>query len=405
MKRYPAAFWLLALLWLFPAYLSAQNPIRLDTLHRCVFTGKFFGEELHAFSADPGVEAMIQRILDASDRSRNFRTVNTNVVSVAAVVDKQGQYLLYNADFFLEHQLDTALRYALLAHEIGHLVSNHALTVKKRLREESDADRFVGQVMRNLDISLDKTLITVYFPDYSYNFKPEERKKTIRKAWESEDAKLRSGASAGYLNEETLKNLPIPRFPWPPPQCARRSALDNTLFARCQLLQDVDGRLSKALNDANYGQRSYYYVPNGFALVTQFEQYKTDGSPMSEADRWKDYPVAADAEWDERFKRFFTGYTGYFRFFVFIVTDKSFVLDTAHVINAATGKAWLMGGGDRLPPEIGSMPYAANYRVTLLVYEFEAKSSTNVAGKKCPGHLEPGVHLAKSGIKRFLIRC
>ncbi|MBC7774894.1 MAG: hypothetical protein H7246_05590 [Phycisphaerae bacterium] len=405
MKRPIGIILLFACSTLLPTSLFSQNPLLFDTTNRCILTGNFFGEELYSFTGDPAVEAMVTRILDYANVSKNFRVVNTNVVSLAAVVGKDEQYLLYNSEFFIEHQADTVLRFALLAHEIGHLVKHHSLSAKKRLREESEADQFLGQVMRDLGFSLDKVLATADFPGYSYNITPTERKKTIRKAWESKDAQLRSGENAGYLDEETLKNLPIPRFPWPPPQCPRRSEVDNTLFSKCKLLEDVDGRLAKALDDSKYGQRSYFYVPNGFALVTQFEQYKMDGSSLAEVDRWKDYPIPPDADWTETFKRFFTGYTGYFRILVFVVTDKPFVMDTSSAISADTGKSWLMAGGNRLPTEIGKMPYLSNYRVTLLVYEFEAKSATKTADKKCPGRLEPGIHLLKSGIKQLIKKC
>ena len=302
MKRIPSLFLKIALPFLFPACLFSQGLLHIDTTYRCIFTNKFFGEELYAFNPDPGVEAMVVRILTASDHSRNFRLVNTNVANVAAIVDKADRYLLYNSEFFLEHQSDTALRFAIITHEIGHLINLHTLSSKKRIREESEADRFTGQVMRALDFSLNKALLIADFPGYSYISKPEERKKTIRRAWEETDAQLRSGQSAGYLNEETLKNLPIPVFPWPPPQCARRSTIDNGLFAHCKLLQDVDMNLSKALDDSRYGQRSYYYVPDGFCrLLHSLKQYKADGSLMAESDRWKDFPVPEDADWTSVF--------------------------------------------------------------------------------------------------------
>lgn len=405
MKHAARAIFTFLFLELLSACAFAQDPIPLDTSNRCVLSGSFFGEELYSFRADPGVEAMIQRIMDASDRSRNFKVVNTNVVSVAAIVDGAERYLLYNSEFFAEHQRDTALRFALLAHEIGHLVNNHTLSAKKRLREESDADRFVGQVMRDLDFSLNEALDIANLAGYGYGLKPDERKKIIRRSWEIEDAKLRSGENAGYLNEERIKNLPMPRFPWPPPQCAKRSVVDNALFAQCKTLGDVNERLCKALDDSKYGQRSYFQVPNGFALVTQFEQYKADGTLMPEADRWKDYPIPNDTDWGDTFRRFFSGFTGHFRVFVFIVTDQPFSMDTNRVVSEKEGKAWLQSGYGSLPQEIAAQVYAVRHRATVLVYEFESKSSTNTVKTPCPGRLEPSQHLDKSGIKKFIKKC
>jgi hypothetical protein len=47
-----------------------------------------------------------------------------------------------------------------------------------------------------------------------------------------------------------------------------------------------EGNSTKALAEANYGKWSYSSVPRGFALVTQIEQIKDDGTPRPDPDRF-----------------------------------------------------------------------------------------------------------------------
>ncbi len=403
MKLISTIFLWTALVVCFPFPTFSQDLLKTDTSGRCVYTGKYFGEELYRFEANATIQSMITRILTATDRTQNFTVVHSNVSSVAAIIDKGQRYLLFNYEFFIAHQRDTPFRFAVLAHEIGHLTNpTHTLNGKQRLKEESEADIFTGEALQALGFSLQKTLAVADFSEFSYNITPNNRKKYLERGWKTTDARLKTEENAGYLNEEkALSNIPIPRFPWPPPQCARRKEIDKALFGTGKL-KDVDALLKSALDKCKYGQQSYYYVPNGFALVTQLEQYNEIGTcKTTDADRWKDYPVPNDMEgWGEMFGRYFNGHTGYFRIFVFVVTDQAYVMDTKKIITKEEGKAWLQAGANTLPDAIGNLSFSKEHKVSVLVYEFEAKSSTNKAEAKCPGRLEPDVHLDKSGIKK-----
>lgn len=380
--------------------LQAQDLLPVDTSHRCILTYKYFFEPLYSFSPDPEVEVMVAKILDAADKSRNFSMVNSNVHTVAALAYGNTKILLYNSEFFNEQRENQALRFAVLAHEIDHLIQQHTLAPEKRLQEEYEADKFVGEVMRDLGFSLEETLVFTDLPGYSYDLKPEERSEFVRIAWEKRNSQILAGEKAGFWEDNgNLENLPIPKFPWPPPPCARREQLNRTNFSGCVTLENVNNRLVTLLGKCGYWQRSYFYVPGGFALVTPFEQYNQDGSKMSDTDRWKDYPVVPNTDWVDRFKRFFTGYTGYFRIIVFIVTDKSFNLNTQSSINSKDAKAWGMAGFDSLPPEIGGNKFSTNHKVTAMVYEFQANSSTNDAKDVCPASLYPQKHFSKSGFQ------
>ncbi|MBV8774528.1 MAG: TonB family protein [Deltaproteobacteria bacterium] len=71
-------------------------------------------------------------------------------------------------------------------------------------------------------------------------------------------------------------------FPWPPPKASARVVLPGRLFQESnqQLpLRAIDLKLSTALESAGYLERSYFAVPDGFALVTRLEQIDIDGTP------------------------------------------------------------------------------------------------------------------------------
>src|SRR5262249_12310591 len=78
-------------------------------------------------------------------------------------------------------------------------------------------------------------------------------------------------------------------FPWPPPKASSWTRLPPDLLHLPQSresLLDVSRRLEAAFRKAGYVEWSYYAVPKGFAIVTQLEQYATDGTPLKEPDRW-----------------------------------------------------------------------------------------------------------------------
>ena len=159
---------------------------------------------------------------------------------------------------------------------------------------------------------------------------------------------------------------------------------------------------------------SHFYVPGGFALVTQMEQFKSKNDPnkankgasLEEKSRWVDYPVFEEFEgvWDY-LQGLFVTRSGYFRVFVFIVTDQPFTKDTRTDPTKDEVRDWLGKGVDWLPPEVGNWKfYPDRHRVTLLVYEFEAKETDKKAFFKNAALIEGKDHFEKSGISPSLPR-
>lgn len=64
-----------------------------------------------------------------------------------------------------------------------------------------------------------------------------------------------------------------PQFPWPPPKASATENLPNIFFSKVEnhvtRLDDVDTKINKALESCGYYDRSYFVVPDGYALVTR----------------------------------------------------------------------------------------------------------------------------------------
>ncbi|RYY46207.1 MAG: carboxypeptidase-like regulatory domain-containing protein [Chitinophagaceae bacterium] len=170
-------------------------------------------------------------------------------------------------------------------------------------------------------------------------------------------------------------------FPWPPPDFSTRTVIDRSYFTNSKNLFDVNGMLSDALINAGYpkGENAYYYVPNGFALVTKAEQITEDGLPLQPPDRWS-------AKVSSLKKVSFLSYlnalifpaVGYFRVIVFIVTDKEFKASGKKVKKDDAIK-WLKDGMNTLPVTIGNKKFGNNYNCTALIYQYKKPESAQAA--------------------------
>ncbi|MBP6825844.1 MAG: hypothetical protein KA165_04695 [Saprospiraceae bacterium] len=384
-------------------YTQAQAVLQIDTTNRCIYSGKIFGEQLYRFDSSDLVLGKIRRIAEVMQSPRNFEPIHTNVSSVAAVTTGAKRYLLYNQEFFHTYMEDNLYTFAILAHEIGHLSnSRHSLTGKFRNGEETEADIFMGRTLQRLGFSLEQSESIADYPGFSYTVPANIRKQQIRRGWELENAYLKSEENAGFLGqEEVVKNLPIPRFPWPPPGCGTAKVLESSAMAGCSTLGQADARLCKGLDAKGFGKRSYFIVPNGFALVTQLEHYNANGTSAPADQRWLDYPLQESFSDQIKYIEENLEVTppGYFRIFVFIVTDKEFA--SSPQISGDEAKKWLLSGGTSLPEDLADDNYTARHHVTAIVYKFEAKKGASRLVNRCPGKAAAD-HLVSSGLNAVI---
>jgi hypothetical protein len=191
----------------------------------------------------------------------------------------------------------------------------------------------------------------------------------------------------------------IPQFDWPPPKASAEQSIPDKWLRTgpTTRLADVADKFEKALRLAHYEQRSYYAVPHGFALATQLEQIKADGTPMPGADRWKiGTPSVSHLSLASFIKALAKAPAGNYRAIVFVVTDAPWVQSTAAPSDEKI-KGWAGGGAHALPASIGALPYGADYRARALIYEFR-KGQSGPAKTMLPSAISGEMHLDKGGI-------
>ncbi len=386
--------------------LPAQTTLGINTTRHCIYTDSMTGGQLFRFPQNGKVDSLIREIIELNhEEPPNFEWIQANVENVTAVLDDGKRYLLYSQDFLEKHsELEV---YGILAHEIGHHIQQHTFEPVFRKTEELDADRFMGWVLsrkgfHRMDVVafLEKMPLSYSVP-YSRpvidNDDPWSEKKSL--LYSVPIAERMSAATEQFVNFTSAPSA-LPSFPWPPPACNTRSVLPKAVFKNRKVLGDVASKLSIALDAKGYAQQSFFSVPNGFALVTQLEQYNVkDGSVRKGNTRWLDYPAR------EPYSGLFDYLTsivmpqkGYFRLFVFVVTDQPFG-GTEPPVSMLEASAWLSEGFNKLPNLIAGMPFEAAYDVTALVYEFEVPESNRKPVQRCPSpRFSAKTHLQKAGI-------
>lgn len=396
---------LLLFFLLLPSFLPAQELLDLFPRSYCQYWGDSLETELYRFEPNEDVPATVQRILSWAGREEaNFELVQSNAGSVAAVLDGDKRYLLYSQDFF--HDLNPLETYALLAHEIGHLLNEHRFDSCCRHGEELEADQFMGyilyrsnladslQVMGTADWSRDGTGFS------GHELSAAERRAAIVQGWKHAETAVRAREGLGFNdNKSNTEMAGLKAFPWPPPSCAQRYTLRQNLSERFATLADVNRWLCKSLDTRRYWSRSYHYLPQGFALVTRLEQFNPDGSCMPEPHRWVDYPVGAiNGGILDYLNALIFPSKGYFRIFVLAVTDRN-EGSSGKMIERHEAQKWLDEATSNLPFDIGKRPVSERHFVEVLVYEFETRDSDRRAKQRCSGTKACREHLERAGLK------
>ncbi len=403
---------LLALASIMPA--AAQERTRFEGY--CSYNGEPLDEAIYSFPADQEAQDAVDRILRIARLPQNFTLRAANVPNVAAVVHGDKRLLLYNQYFIRQTRTRTREGWAslrVLSHEIGHHLLHHSLMLDAdRPLDELAADRFSGYILAELRASrkdvenfVDETQpgpTKQYTPPPDYgrpnplgdppgsvqNAPPAAQPpapaelshpaRVLRLSALMEGFEQARDPSQHTFDHAWQSSSPIPSFPWPPPKASAFSPVDldrATTDGHPATLKDMADRLEAAFAAAGYGERSYYAVPDGFALVSRLEQINEDGTPKKAPDRWSmKFKPLSHFSLTAYFKALFKAAPGHFRIIVFVVTPHPFSQEDVD-INVADGQAWLAGGLNALPDEIGRQPALASHRCTALIYEFEQQPS------------------------------
>jgi len=376
--------------------LEAQELLEWKFEQRCIYSGTRQDEELYRFPEDTQVSAWVKEILTLGDGEMNFELVQTNVENVTAAVEGGKRYLLYSLDFV---QKSSELEvFGALAHEIGHHVNLHVFKEGHRRIEEVEADQFMGYILSKKGFPKPDIVTFLTKLPSSYDIPLEKRREALFAGFAKAERAMQLN-SLPFEDDPKLEALTLPAFPWPPPACNARFELPPAFLLGLTTLGEAERKIRLALDAKGYAQRSYFSVPNGFALVTQLEQYNTDGTLRNDRTRWLDYPAQDNfAGVLDYLKALVMPQRGYFRLFVFVVTNRSFGGNATHV-SKAQATAWLSQGFNKLPRTIAAVPLTADFDITTLVYEFEVPESNRKPVQTCPSpRFDARTHLMKSGI-------
>ncbi len=198
----------------------------------------------------------------------------------------------------------------------------------------------------------------------------------------------------------------FPAFPWPPPNASTDKVIPSEYLrapGRQTSLNDIAKRLAGTLESAGYDEKSYYYVPGGFVLVTRIEQINPDGTPKKPPKRWAiDMSPPPIFSLKSYLHALFTAQEGRFRIIAFVVTSELFGQGKVG-IRREEAIAWLRRGTKILPVEIGELPYSDVHYCTALIYEFEQKTRDHEPIFTNPSELPAQKHLEKALLWKALV--
>jgi len=199
---------------------------------------------------------------------------------------------------------------------------------------------------------------------------------------------------------------PIPTFPWPPPIPSTKTEIPTSVFKKCRNLGDVNDILKIALVKNGYSDNSYFLVPandkNGFALATQLEQIDKDRVSKKDPNRWNTNILSNKYVGWEYLAATLLPNPGFFRVIVFIVTDIPFVPKPIKV-DQATAQSWLYMGSSGFPDQLRGVNFNRDYKVYVLVYEYEQKKAESDAVLLKPSKYNAQAHLKKAQVWNTLL--
>jgi len=195
----------------------------------------------------------------------------------------------------------------------------------------------------------------------------------------------------------------LPEFPWPPPKPSATASLAfgslKQVAGAGPTFHDVDTKISQALATAGYDEKSYYGVPNGFAVVTRLEQMDADGYPAA-SDRWVSSlrPISLTRfSLSNYLEALFGVPQGHYRLFVFIVTS-DMVMQSGTPVTQGQAQTWFVEGANKLPNEMESWPYTNEHTCTVYIYEFIQSGVGENANQNIPSIMTGRQHLERAGL-------
>lgn len=387
-------------------------------------SSQFYGQEysmnVRLVPADQGIQRIIFAILNKTDHpTPNFDLFAADVPSVSAGFYQNGRALLYNPLFLRDLiNKDGRINFekmGVLAQQIGHHYHQHTFSnIANRHQEELEADQFAGYILSRFGASLMEADLCL--EDYALHrgstyYPPKnQRQQAIDNGWQhglppsQPLVQRKMTPDPPTVNQLTPTTDPgdefdyrAASFPFPPPKASASQPLPNFYFSDRKTLAEVDVLLSASINACGYVEKSYFYVPDGFAMVTRLEQINEDATSKPLPDRWSaDLLPLRRFDLREYLKALFMGQSGKYRIFVFIVTPYPF-MQSSQAPSRSEAREWLIEGYNTLPRELGSFAFTPDHTVTALIYEFAQQEGNP------PYFVEQSVHTCQMHLERSRI--
>ncbi len=140
--------------------LQCQTPMKIK--HGCNFTADDTQGDVNIYDASTEANQIVERIMKLNVLPQNFIIKAADVKNAVATAEGKQRYILYSTTFLENFKKEAKTQwaaYCVLAHEIGHHLSNHDLEEKTpsvRKRFELEADRFAGGIMFRLGATLEE---------------------------------------------------------------------------------------------------------------------------------------------------------------------------------------------------------------------------------------------------------
>ncbi len=155
-------------------------------------------------------------------------------------------------------------------------------------------------------------------------------------------------------------------------------------------------RLTSTLDHAGIQWAVYAIGSSGFAVASQLDSIRPDGTPRRSPARW-----SQSVQRHGRFslswivRRLFKARPGRYRMIVFAVTDRSLVPGAASM-GPGAASAFVHGSDVALPESMRSAVLGPGGRCTALIYEFFRPTEVDTATWVRDSPIKPVAHLVKS---------
>ncbi|AUD05562.1 M48 family metalloprotease [Spirosoma pollinicola] len=209
--------------------LLAQKLVTIDLKKSCSYYGEKLPSRIYEFEGDSvTIILAIKRITNTVGLRPNFRIKQASVPNAMAIMDTdgKGRLILYSENFFINISDITKgewAKFAVLAHEVGHHLNNHVLSVGvSRPELELEADEFSGFICGSLGSELleAQSAINIFNNDYDTTTHPNKlaRLEAIAIGWKKGNTKRLSGSIEEFIvpkaiNNDVLDTQPIVNLP------------------------------------------------------------------------------------------------------------------------------------------------------------------------------------------------